>query len=175
MVQSKQLSQIGALGSASVVAVVTFLFSVASPNSAAAQYPVIITPPQPALQAVVGYTPEPRGLWGQRVMMRPVVAPVTTVLQPAALPTATTQVFGTTVARPVIVARPNLAFPMVAPANISASNISAPAITRGPVVPSTYSSYYAPLAPVAAVATPAITVVPTTPPTNVYIPPSWTY
>ena len=52
---------------------------VVMPSSAHAQYPVAVTPVQPVVPAVVGYTAERRGLFGWRTDYRPVVAGVPTV------------------------------------------------------------------------------------------------
>jgi hypothetical protein len=109
--------------------VVITSFSLASASRADAQYAVAV---QPVAPAVVGYTAQRRGLFGRRIVYRPIVAPV------AVAPVA--------VARPVVTAyRPAVAS-YYAPA--------APVVTSyyAPVVRSYYApvvrSYYAPAAPV---------------------------
>ena len=51
----------------------------AMPSDAQAQYPVAVTQVQPVVPAVVGYTAERRGLFGWRVVYRPVIAGVPSV------------------------------------------------------------------------------------------------
>ena len=68
------------------------VITIASQSDAKAQYAVTV---QPVVPAVVGYTAERRGFFGQRVVLRPVVANV-----PAAPPVAVEQTV--TVARPAV-------------------------------------------------------------------------
>lgn len=73
------------------------------PSEAQAQVPIAVAP---AVPTVVGYTAERRGLFGQRVVFRPVVAPVATAVP------VTTFAPTVTVARPVVtVARPVVTVP----------------------------------------------------------------
>jgi hypothetical protein len=80
------------------------------PSEAQAQVPIAVAP---AVPAVVGYTAERRGLFGQRVVFRPVVAPVATAVPVTTFaPTVTVARPVVTVARPVVtVARPVVTVP----------------------------------------------------------------
>lgn len=71
------------------VGLVISAMTVADSQSARAQYPVV----QTVQPAVVGYSATRRGLFGRRLVLRPVVAPVTSVAP-------------VSVARPVVVQRP---------------------------------------------------------------------
>ena len=91
-------------------------FMFASQKEASAQYPVYYAPAQPVVPAVVGYSARRGGLFGQRVVVRPVVAPVAA-------------------AAPVVAARP-----VVAPAPVTVRAYYAPPVVpvttyRVPVVP----------------------------------------
>ncbi len=100
-------------------------FCLTYPENASAQYPVAV---QPVAPAVVGYTAHRRGVFGRRVVYRPVVAPVAPVVPAAPVVTVARPVV--TVARPVVsVARPvvTVARPVV------------PVVTVAPV-----AAYYAP-------------------------------
>ena len=108
--------------------VVITSFSLASASRAEAQYAVAV---QPVAPAVVGYTAQRRGLFGRRVVYRPVVAPV--AVAPVAVEAPVT-VARPVVSAPITVARPVIAAPVV-------TSYYAPA---APVV----RSYYAPPAPV---------------------------
>ena len=105
-----------------------------------AQYPVYSVPVAPVAPAVVGYAPERRGLFGQRVVYRPVVGAVT-----AAVPVPVAPV---TVARPVIVGRPALPV-AVAPAPVTAYYApAAPVGVPAPIaVPAPVTTYRVPITP----------------------------
>jgi hypothetical protein len=79
-----------------IAGLVAAVITIAMQNDATAQYPVAV---QPVVPAVVGYTAERRGFFGQRVVLRPVVAnvaaapavpvePAVTVRRPAVEPVA---------------------------------------------------------------------------------------
>ena len=74
---------------------IALLTTLAVQHDASAQYPVAV---QPVAPAVVGYTAERRGLFGRRVVYRPIVAPV------AAAPVVTA-------ARPVLAAPVTMNYP----------------------------------------------------------------
>lgn len=118
-----------------LVAVVT-VASLAVQGDAHAQYPVSVTTVQPVVPtAVVGYTAERRGLFGWRVVYRPIVAPVA-----APVPVTTT----------VSVARPVISAPLSAPVTVGYAPVEAPV-----------TSYYAPPVPIAAPPVPvAVPMVP---------------
>lgn len=108
-------------------------FSLAAGSRADAQYAVAV---QPVAPAVVGYTAQRRGLFGRRIVYRPIVAPVAVAPVAVAAPV--------TVARPVVTA--------YRPAVVPVASYYAP---PAPVVTSYYApaapvvrSYYAPAAPV---------------------------
>ena len=111
---------------------------IALAGEAQGQVPVAVTTVQPVVPGVVGYLPERRGLFGQRIVYRPVVAP--TVAAPAVTvtqPLAVSQ--SVAVARPVTtVAQPLAVAPTV--------TVARPVIAA-PVVP--VRSFFAPAAPVA--------------------------
>jgi hypothetical protein len=96
-------------------------------SDASAQYPVAVTAVQPVVPAVVGYAPQRRGLFGRRVVYRPVVAPVV-VARP--------------VVAPVVVARPALAPVVVARPGFAPVVVARPAFA--PVMAPPVSAYYAP-------------------------------
>ncbi len=75
-----------------MVGLIAGVITIALPGDAKAQYPVAV---QPVVPAVVGYTAERRGFFGQRVVLRPVVANV-----PAAPAVAVERTV--TVARPAV-------------------------------------------------------------------------
>ncbi len=102
------------------IALITSI-SLTAGSRAEAQYPVAV---QPVAPVVVGYSAQRRGLFGRRIVYRPVVAPVAVAPVAVAAPV--------TVARPVVVAYP----PTVAPV----ASYYAPA---EPVA----TSYYAPQRP----------------------------
>jgi hypothetical protein len=110
-------------------------FSLAAGNRAEAQYAVAV---QPVAPAVVGYTAQRRGLFGRRIVYRPIVA-----VAPVAV----------AVARPVVTSYYAPAAPVVrsyyAPAAPVVRSYYAPA---APVV----RSYYAPAAPVATYYAPVV-------------------
>jgi hypothetical protein len=83
-------------------------------SNATAQVPVAV---QPVVPGVVGYSAEYRGLFGRRVVYRPIVAPV------AAAPVAVA---------PVAVARPIV-------------SVARPVITAAPLAYAPVQSYYAPV------------------------------
>ncbi len=56
-----------------IAGLIVLAMTLAVQSDAHAQYGVVV---QPVVPAVVGYTAERRGLFGQRVVMRPIVAPV---------------------------------------------------------------------------------------------------
>jgi hypothetical protein len=114
-------------------AIVASGFLISTSSQASAQYPVYAAPAQPA---VVGYSAQRRGLFGRRVVYRPVVAPVAAVAPVA-------------VARPVIAApvTSNYAPPVAAPVT---SYYAPPVAVAPPVVAAPVTSYYAPPVPVAA-------------------------
>lgn len=58
------------------IAAVAAAFVVAPEKQASAGHPVYYAPATPVVPAVVGYSARRGGLFGQRVVMRPVVAPV---------------------------------------------------------------------------------------------------
>ena len=114
-------------------------------GQARAQFPIVVTPPQPVLPAVVGYSTERRGLFGQRVVMRPLVSPVATLPAPPVV----------VAARPVVTA--------TAP----------PVITLPPAVSTSvgYTTYYTPsIIPAAPLAVPLAPV-----PVTSYLPATWMY
>ena len=94
-------------------------------STASAQYPVAI---QPVAPAVVGYAPVRRGLFGRRIVYRPVVAPVAAVVPVAPV-----------YAPPVTVRYAPAVAPAVAPVTVQYAPAVAPVTTyyRGyaPVVP----------------------------------------
>jgi hypothetical protein len=100
-------------------AVAVSCLMLATNKEASAQYPVYYAPVQPVAPAVVGYSARRAGLFGQRVVVRPVFAPVA-------------------VSAPVVAARP-----VVAPAPVVAAR---PVLAPAPV---TVRAYYAPPVPVA--------------------------
>lgn len=77
----------------------------ASPSKARAQFPIAVAPVQSAVPAVVGYAPERRGLFGWRVVYRPVVAPV------AVAPVAAAPIVAAPFTPTVSVGRPIIADP----------------------------------------------------------------
>ncbi len=116
-----------------IAGLIAGVITIALQNDAKAQYPVAV---QPVVPAVVGYTAERRGLFGQRVVFRPVVANVPAAPAVAVEPAVT-------VARPVVtVARPAVE-PVAAyyppPAQPVVTTYRVPVVTtyRAPVV-STY-------------------------------------
>ena len=137
-----------------------FCFAFTSPQDASAQYAVAVTPVAPA---VVGYAPERRGLFGRRVVYRPVVTPVAAAVRVApvtvARPVVTVARPVVTVARPVVtVARPvvTVSRPVVTVSRPVVS-VARPVVTMArpvvtvarPVVTAPVTSYYAPaVAPV---------------------------
>ncbi len=93
---------------------IALLMTLAVQNDANAQYPVAV---QPVAPAVVGYTAERRGLFGRRVVYRPIVAPV------AAAPVVTA-------ARPVLAAPVTMNYaPEVAPVTMNYAPAVAPPVT----------------------------------------------
>ena len=57
-------------------AIIATCLTVTTTNEAAAGYPVYYAPAQPVVPAVVGYSARRAGLFGRRVVVRPIVAPV---------------------------------------------------------------------------------------------------
>ncbi len=108
----------------------------AVPSQAQAQYPIAVTQVQPVVPAVVGYTAERRGLFGWRVVYRPVVAGVAAPVVTSAVPV--------TMAQPVVSQRVVVGY---APSAAPVTSFYAPA-------PAPVTSFYAPpvtvVAPVAA-------------------------
>ena len=105
--------------------VLTFAFQ----SDASAQYPVAV---QPAVPAVVGYAAQRRGLFGRRVVYRPVVAPIPVAPVPVA-PVVT-------VARPVVAAPVTVGYaPAVAPVTVRYAPVVAPVaayrIAPAPILP----------------------------------------
>ena len=84
------------------LATVASLLMLATQNEAQAQYPVYYAPVQPVAPAVVGYSARRAGLFGQRVVVRPIVAPVAAAPVVLARPVVDT-------AAPAVVARPIVA------------------------------------------------------------------
>ena len=82
-------------------------------SGADAQGPVVVTTLRPAVPSVVGYVPVRRGLFGRRIVYRPVVAPV------VAAPVAVAQ-------RPVVPAPVTTYY---APAPVTTYYAPAPSIT----------------------------------------------
>ncbi len=113
-----------------------------------AQVPVAVSP---AVPAVVGYTAERRGLFGWRVVYRPVVAPVAAAVPVAGVaPTVTVARPVVTVARPVVtVARPVVTQRVVvgyAPPAVPVTSFYAPPV--GVPVPAPITTYRVPVVPV---------------------------
>ena len=103
-------------------------------SAAVAQVPVVTYyPPQP----VVGYVPEVRGLFGQRLVYRPVVAAPAPVVLPAAPPVAVI----TAPAAPV-----TTYYPPAAPVASYAAPVTTYYAPAAPVVsyPGRVTTYYAP-------------------------------
>ncbi len=110
---------------------VAFALTALTPERAEAQYPVAVPVVQPVVPAVVGYSAERRGLFGLRVVYRPVVAPV------AAAPVAVAPTVS--VARPVVTVAPStVARPVVTVAR-PVVTVARPVVSVAPV-----ATYYAP-------------------------------
>ena len=133
-----------------IVVCLAACFTVAMDEQASAQYPVAVVP----TVTPVGYAAETRGLWGRRVVYRPVYATTATAVPVAPVTVARPVIAApsVTVARPVItaptvtVARPVIAAPTVTVARplIAAPTVTvAPVRVYRPVVPVT--TYYSPV------------------------------
>ena len=124
-----------------LVAAVAVAGAIAFQSDAQAQVPIAVTTVQPVVPAVVGYTAERRGLFGRRVVYRPVVAPVG-----AAVPVASTVTVArpvVTVARPVVtVARPVVPAPIIAPPPVAAYY---PPVAVPVAVPAPVTTYRVPV------------------------------
>ncbi len=106
-----------------------------------AQVPVAVSP---AVPAVVGYTAERRGLFGWRVVYRPVVAPVAAAVPVAGVaPTVTVARPVVTVARPVVTQRVVVGY---APPAVPVTSFYAPPV--GVPVPAPITTYRVPVVPV---------------------------
>jgi len=105
------------------------------------QYPVAV---QPVMPAVVGYTAERRGLFGRRVIVRPIVGQVAAVVPVAPVVVAARPI----VAAPAVVAPITMGY---APA-VSYYRGPTPVATyyRGPVPVATYYRAPAPILPIRA-------------------------
>ena len=101
------------------------LFSLANVQVACAQYPIITSVPS-SFPAVVSYVSERRGLFGRRVVYRPIVTPVA-----RAVPAVTSY--------PVAVSRPVVVAPPVA--------VATPLVVRYPPPTPRVSRYYTPMPP----------------------------
>jgi hypothetical protein len=121
--------------------------TLAVPSDASAQSPVAI---QPVAPAVVGYTAERRGLFGRRVVYRPVLAPVAAAVPVAPVVTAARPVF----AAPVTVNYAPAVAPVTvryAPAAVRYAPAVAPVTVRyAPTVAPVTVRYAPAVAPVAA-------------------------
>jgi hypothetical protein len=120
-----------------------------APTEVSAQGPAVVTSyyaPQP----VVGYYPEVRGLFGRRIVYRPVVS----YAAPAV----------TTVAAPVVSAPVTAYFAPAAPAPVTAY--------YAPAVPAPVTTYYAPAAPVTTYYAPAPAVAAVPAPVTAYYAPA---
>ncbi|MDF1841248.1 MAG: hypothetical protein P1U77_07425 [Rubripirellula sp.] len=122
-------------------------FVVGMSSNADAQYPVAVVPVQTVSPVVVGYSAQRRGLFGRRVVYRPVVS------APYAVPVA--PVVGTPVvaARPVVTARPVAVVPSVTvarPVVVAPAPVAVPVMTyRVPTVPIVpVQTYRLPVTPV---------------------------
>jgi hypothetical protein len=125
------------------------------PSKAEAQFPVVVAPAAPA---VVGYTAERRGLFGRRVVFRPVVAPVATAVPvttvaptvAVARPVVTVARPAVTVARPVVTAAPTVVSQRVvvgyAPPPVPVTSFFAPPVSV-PVAPPV-TTFRVPIVPV---------------------------
>ena len=106
-----------------------------------AQVPVAVSP---AVPAVVGYTAERRGLFGWRVVYRPVVAPVAAAVPVAGVaPTVTVARPVVTVARPVVTQRVVVGY---APPAVPVTSFYAPPVAVP--VPAPITTYRVPVVPV---------------------------
>jgi hypothetical protein len=103
-------------------AVIFGCLAVAGENRVSAGFPVVYASAQPVVPAVVGYTARRAGLFGRRVVMRPVVAPVA-------------------VPAPVVVARPVVVAPPVVV-------VARPAVTFGFESVAPVTTFFPPPAPV---------------------------
>lgn len=116
-------------------------FVVGMSSNANAQYPVAVVPVQTVSPVVVGYSAQRRGLFGRRVVYRPVVT------APYAVPVA--PVVGT----PVVAARPVTVVPSVTvarPVVVAPAPVAVPVMTyRVPTVPIVpVQTYRLPVTPV---------------------------
>ena len=116
-------------------------FVVGMSSNADAQYPVAVVPVQTVSPVVVGYSAQRRGLFGRRVVYRPVVS------APYAVPVA--PVVGT----PVVAARPVTVVPSVTvarPVVVAPAPVAVPVMTyRVPTVPIVpVQTYRLPVTPV---------------------------
>lgn len=71
------------------VAAIAACLTVVPEKTASAQYPYYYAPVQPVVPAVIGYTARRRGLFGRRVVVRPIVAPVVAAPMVIARPVVT--------------------------------------------------------------------------------------
>lgn len=119
------------------IGLMTLGMVLAAQSTAEAQYPYTITPMQTVVTpvqtyapAVVGYAAERRGLFGRRIVYRPLVAPAlgtpVVVAAPLAMVTQTTAM----IPSPVVAARPVIQAPTVWQSHISV----APVVVSRPVV-----------------------------------------
>jgi hypothetical protein len=131
-----------------VLGLIISLLTLVTCNDTFAQYPVSV---RPVVSSVVSYVPMRRGLFGRRIVYRPVVTPVTTFV-PVAAPT----VVARPVSVPVVVARP-------------VSDWSPVVVRYAPAPPiPRVSAYYTPMPP-------APVAIPYLPPVTTYRIPITTY